>query len=78
MVEAANKLGNGDYIAKEPKTAHSRRSVTLPLSLIERFKAYRVDQDLLRVQFSVSPRVDDFVFIRPDGSPMNPKRLHRH
>ena len=75
VVETAYKLGNGDYIIKEPKTAHSRRSVTLSTSLIELLRAYRIDQELLRIQLGVSLNADDFVFIRPDGSPLNPSAV---
>ena len=75
VVETAYKLGNGDYIIKEPKTAHSRRSVTLSTSLIELLRAYRIDQELLRIQLGVSLNADDFVFIRPDGSPINPSAV---
>jgi len=75
VVATAYKLGNGDYIIKEPKTAQSRRSVTLPPSLVELLKVYRADQELLRVQLGVSLEADDFVFIRPDGSPINPSAV---
>jgi integrase len=75
VVETAYKLGNGDYIIKEPKTPHSRRTVTLPPSLVELFKAYRADQELLRVQLGVSLNSDDFVFIRHDGSPLYPNAV---
>ena len=72
VVETGYKLGDGRYIIKEPKTPQSRRSVTLPPSLVELFKGYRADQELLRIQLGVSLNPDDFVFIRPDGSPVNP------
>jgi len=75
VVETAYKLGNGDYIIKEPKTAQSRRTVTLPSSLVELFKVYRADQELLRIQLGVSLNADDFVFIRSDGSPINPSAV---
>ena len=75
VVETAYKLGNGDYMIKEPKTAQSRRTISLPLSLVELVKVYRIDQELLRIQLGVSLNVDDFVFIRPDGSPMNPSAV---
>ncbi len=75
VVETAYKLGNGDYIIKEPKTAQSRRTISLPLSLVELFKVYRIDQELLRIQLGVSLNVDDFVFIRPDGRPINPNAV---
>ena len=35
-------------------------------------KHSRPDEELLRVQLGVSLKFDDFVFIRPDGSPINP------
>ena len=75
VVETAYKLGNGEYRIKEPKTTQSRRTVTLPLSLVELFKVYRADQELLRIQLGVSLNADDFVFIRPDGSPINPNAV---
>jgi hypothetical protein len=75
VVETAYKLGNGDYIIKEPKTAQSRRTVTLSPSLVELFKAYLADQELLRIQLGVNLNADDFVFIRPDGSPINPNAV---
>ena len=75
VVETAYKLGNGDYIIKEPKTAQSRRSVILSPALVELFKAYWIDQELLRIQLGVSLDADDFVFIRPDGSPINPNAV---
>jgi len=75
VVETAYKLGNGEYRIKEPKTAQSRRTVTLPISLVELFKVYRSDQELLRIQLGISLNADDFVFIRPDGSPINPSAI---
>jgi integrase len=75
VVETAYKLGNGNYVIKEPKTTQSRRTVTLPHSLVELFKVYRAAQELLRIQLGVSLDADDFVFIRPDGSPINPNAV---
>jgi integrase len=72
VVETAYRLGSGEYRIKEPKTAQSRRTVVLPHSLVELLKAYRFDQELLRIQLGIGLGPDDFVFIRPDGSPMNP------
>ena len=39
---------------------------------MELLKAYRADQELLRIQLGISLNADDFVFIRPDGSSINP------
>jgi integrase len=38
-------------------------------------KAYRIDQEVLRIQLGISLDADDFVFIRPDGSPVNPNAV---
>jgi integrase len=46
--------------------------VTLPPSLVELFKLYRADQELLRIQMGVTMNSDDFVFINYNGSPLNP------
>ena len=75
VVETAYTLGNGDYIIKEPKTVQSRRSVKLSVALVELLKAYRIDQEILRIQLGVSLDADDFVFIRPDGKPLNPNAV---
>jgi len=75
VVETAYRLGNGEYRIKEPKTPQSRRTVILSSSLVELFKVYRADQELLRIQLGVSLNADDFVFIRPDGSPINPNAV---
>ncbi len=75
VVETATKLDNGKYVLKEPKTIHSKRSISLPQSLVELLKGYRVDQELLRIQLGVTLGVDDFVFIRADGSPINPNAV---
>jgi len=75
VVETAYRLGSGEYRIKEPKTPQSRRNVILPPSLVELFKVYRFDQELLRIQLGISLNADDFVFIRPDGSPVNPNAV---
>ena len=75
VVETGHKLSDGRYIIKEPKTPQSRRTVSLPASLVELFKAYRADQELWRIHLEVSLDPDDFVFIRPDGRPINPNAV---
>jgi len=75
VVETAYRLGSGEYRIKEPKTPQSRRSVILPPSLVELFRVYRFDQELLRIQLGIGLNADDFVFIRSDGSPINPNAI---
>jgi len=75
VVETAYKLGNGQYFIKETKTPHSRRAVSLHPSLVALMSEYRSDQELLRIQLGVILNDDDFVFIRPDGTPLNPNAV---
>ena len=65
----------GQYVIKEPKTPHSRRKVSLPLSLVVLMRKYRADQEILRTQLGITLTDDDFVFTRPDGSPLNPNAV---
>ena len=71
VTKTAFKLGNGEYVIKEPKTSHSRRAVSLPPSLVVLLKEYHSDQELLRIQLGLTMEEDDFVTIRPDGKPPN-------
>ena len=75
VVETAYKLSNGQYVIKEPKTPHSRRTVSLPPSLVVLLREYRVDQELLQIRLGSTIGDDDFVFSRPDGIPLNPNAV---
>ena len=75
VVETAYKLGTGEYVIKEPKTAHSRRTVSLSPALVALLREYRADQELLRVQLGIGLADNDFAFIRHDGSPINPNAV---
>jgi integrase len=72
VVETAYQLRGGEYVIKEPKTANSRRSVSLSPALIELLRGYRADQELLRIQLGIGLTGDDFVFVRYDGRPLVP------
>jgi len=75
VVETAYKLGNGQYVIKEPKTANSRRTVSLSPALVALLREYRADHELLRIQLGIGLTDNDFVFIRHDGSPINPNAV---
>ena len=75
VVETAYKLGNGEYVIKEPKTAHSRRTVSLSPALVALLREYRADQELLRIQLGFGLTDNDFVFIRHDGGPIYPNAV---
>ncbi|MFC1968228.1 tyrosine-type recombinase/integrase [Chloroflexota bacterium] len=75
VVETAYKLGSGKYVIKEPKTAHNRRTVALSPTIVGLLRAYRADQELLRIQIGLGLTANDFVFIRHEGSPINPNAV---
>jgi len=75
VVETAFKLGNGEYVIKEPKTPHSRRAVSLPASLVSLMRKHRADQEEIRKGLGATLIEDDFVFARPDGTPLNPNAV---
>jgi len=77
VVETAFKLGNGEYVIKEPKTPHSRRTVALPPSLALLLRQYRSDQEKLMFQMGSRLKDTDFVFARSDGSPLDPNMVTR-
>lgn len=71
VLETAFKLGNGEYVIKEPKTPHSRRAVSLPVSLLSLLLAYRADQEKKGAILGG----DDFVFSGYDGAPLSPNAV---
>ena len=75
VTETAFKLGNGEYVIKEPKTPHSRRAVSLPASLLTLLRQYRFDRENFYHQMGSSLSEDDFVFSQADGSPLNPNAV---
>ncbi len=75
ITETAYKLSNGEYVIKQPKTAKSRRTVSLPPSLVLLLREYRADQELFYIQLSRDIKEDDFLFIRLDGNPLNPNAV---
>jgi len=75
VVETAYKLNDGTYVIKEPKTPHSRRGVSLPPSLALLLRQHRSDQEVMFGQSDKDLTDADFVFTRPDGSPLNPNAI---
>jgi len=77
VVETAFKLGSGEYVIKEPKTPHSRRTVALPPSLALLLRRYRYDQELLWAQLGKRLTDGDLVFAHSDGNPLDPNAVTR-
>jgi len=77
VTETAYKLGSGEYVIKEPKTPHSRRTVALPPSLALLLRQHRQDQGEGYARLGRKLVEDDLVFARPDGSPIDPNAVTR-
>ncbi len=62
----------GANLIKEPKSAYSRRRVSLPPSLALLLREYRGEQQAQRAILGKPLNDDDLVFAQPDGSPLGP------
>jgi integrase len=60
---------------KAPKTAGSRRTITLPAITVEALAAHRKAQAAERLRLGLGKA--DLVFTQPDGEPMNAENLTR-
>jgi integrase len=61
---------------KAPKTSRSRRTVTLPSSLVTELRAHRKAQQELRLRCGIGGKAT-LVFDQPDGSPLSPDTITR-
>jgi integrase len=63
---------------KSPKTAHGRRTVSLPASVVDILRAHRRQQNEQRLLLGLGgAAATDLVFALPDGSPYPPDKLSR-
>lgn len=61
---------------KEPKTAHGKRTISLPPNAVTALREHKVKQLELRMQLGLGKPADDaLVFCQPDGSPIIPSWL---
>jgi integrase len=68
---------DGRLILKEPKSAKSRRTLTLPRSLVQPLQAHRVQQELERTAAGLDWMEHDLVFPSSKGTPLDPRNLLR-
>lgn len=61
----------------EPKTAHSRRRVSMTSKLAEFLGEYRLERQRLYYQVGETMTLDDLVFANREGKPLNPPSLSR-
>lgn len=68
---------NADRTFGTPKSYRSRRSIPLPKFLLKALKTQRARQSELRLVAGSAWQDQDLVVTRPDGSPMDPRRVSR-
>ena len=77
VVETAFKLSSGEYVIKEPKTPHSRRTVALSPSMALLLRRHKGDQEETWKQLGRRLTDTDFVFANADGRPLDPNAVTR-
>ncbi len=75
VVQTLYRLSGGEYLIKEPKSPHSRRSVALSPSLAELLRQYHAEQEAQKALLGKTLAGDDLVFAHPDGSPLDPSTI---
>jgi integrase len=67
---------NGQAVDSEPKTEKSRRSIKLPVDVVEVLKAHQEEQRLEHIKLKLAP-AKDWVFTSLVGTALNPDTLDR-
>lgn len=75
-MQTVGEDGHGVYVGA-PKTAASRRRVTLPPFAMSAFRSHRVSQDEERLAAGETWRDGDFVFAAVGGGPWAPSNFAR-
>jgi integrase len=76
VVQALEQDGHGVHV-KTPKTARSRRRITLPHFAVQGLRAHRVAQDEERLRAGAKWKGGDFVFAAVGGGPWTPSNFSR-
>jgi integrase len=76
VTRGLHRLRDGRIIVREPKSARSRRQITLPPSASIALREHRESEEARRVLLGM-PALggEDLVFSRPDGSPLLPDTI---
>ena len=67
----------GSWQFSEPKTAKSRRTIPLPLSLVKEIKQHRIRQHKERLKFGSNWQDFDLIFPSQVGTPLTMGRITR-
>ena len=73
----AYKLDNGEWRFEKPKTKRSDRVIALPISLALLLQRMRDEQEANAEWCGRQFSINDFIFVRPDGSLPDPRYLSK-
>jgi integrase len=76
QIEQALVAIRGIAKTQKPKTKNSRRSLRLPLEVIDALRLHRAMQDQMHKEEGITP-VQDWVFTTRNGTPIHPDNLNR-
>jgi integrase len=74
VAQSAEIVG-GKLIMAKPKTDRSRRTITLPASLLPELTRHRKEQSAMRLKLGLGKDRDDLVFTNPLGKAIDPNVL---
>lgn len=77
QVRASVRRVKGGFLFSEPKTARSRRQITLSGTAVEALKRHKVEQNKERLQLGAEWEDNDLVFANELGRPVEPGNLLR-
>jgi integrase len=63
---------------QEPKTASSKRSISIPEIALQELKTHKAKQNRLKLLYGEAYCDHGLVCPRPDGNPMDPRGLNEH
>ncbi len=77
ITRSLHHLKDGSYIFTEPKSAKSKRMISLPPSLTIELKGHRERQEAERQRLGTPLNDQDLVFSHLDGKPLRPNTITR-
>ena len=77
VIRTLQRITGHQLVVGQPKTARSRRSVSLPPSAVELLHRIRGTQIEQQLRYGGLWDNSGYVFTNPDGSPMDPDRISK-
>lgn len=68
----------GGWEFSQPKTAKSRRTIPMPLSVMQAIRRHRIQQNKERLKLGAAWHQNELVFPSEIGTPLNPPNVTRH